>query len=262
MRTKKIMFLSSVVLIVFILVACGVSKKEYLKSQEQVQTLTKNKQELSNKATALEQENKRLLDALDATKSEKSKMIADLTKQKQELEKEKEEVAKEKEVKISELNETYDKLTKELKSEVKLGEVKITQLQDKLSVKLVEKILFKSGQAEIKKEGLAILSKVGDILKKVEGKGIRIEGHTDNVPIGPDLKSKYPSNWHLSTARAINVAIYLQYGVGIAPEFLSVAGYSSYRPIAENKTVQGRAHNRRIEIVLVPMGIERVVEEK
>lgn len=261
MSTKKFLCAISLGLIAFIITGCGVSKVKYLKSQEQVQMLAKDKQDLSDKTTKLEQDNKKLLDALKATKNEQAQMIADLTKQKQTLEAEKGDVAKQKETEIVKLKETYDRLMTDLNSEIKMGEVKITQLQNKLSVNLVEKILFNSGEAEIKKEGLAVLSKVGDILKKVEGKEIRIEGHTDNIPIGPELKDRYPSNWHLATARAINVGVYLQYGVGIPPEILSVAGYSSYRPIADNKTPEGRAQNRRIEIVLVPMDIERVVPQ-
>jgi chemotaxis protein MotB len=253
--SRKFITVSVILAAVLMLGGCGISKSVYLKSQDQVQQLTQDKQDLTGQVTKLEQENKKLTEALNANKSEQSGMIAE----RQALEQEKASVAKQKEEEISKLKETYDKLTADLNSEVKKGEVTITQLQNKLSVNLVEKILFNSGEAEIKKEGLEVLKKVGDILKKVDGKEIRIEGHTDNIPIGGELKNKYPSNWHLSTARAINVAIYLEYGVGIVPETLSVAGYSSYRPIADNKTPQGRAQNRRIEIVLVPMDIERVV---
>jgi len=261
MAKKNILLITSLFLMAVVSTGCGVSKAQYLKSQDEVQALAKDKQALGGEVARLQEENKKLTEALNATKGDQTQLIADLSRQKQTLEQEKADVARQKEEEIAKLQQTYDKLTTELNSEVKKGEVTITQLQNKLSVNLVEKILFNSGEAEIKKEGLEVLKKVGDILKKVAGKEIRIEGHTDNIPIGAELKNKYPSNWHLSTARAINVAVYLQYGVGVVPESLSVAGYSSYRPITDNKTPEGRAQNRRIEIVLVPMDIERVVPQ-
>ncbi len=261
-KGEKILFLSGLVLIAFVITGCGISKEKYLKSQEDVQVLAKDKQYLSTRVAQLEQNNKSLLEDLNATKDEQAKMLNDIAEQKQILEEEKADVARQKELEITKVKETYDKLMTDLNKEVQMGEVKVTQLRNKLSVNLVEKILFNSGEAEIKKGGLEVLTKVGEILKTVEGKEIRIEGHTDNIPIGTQLKSKYPSNWHLSTVRAINVAVYLQYGVGVSPEILSVAGYSSYRPIADNNSAEGRAQNRRIEIVLVPMDIERVVPEE
>ncbi|MFH1239332.1 MAG: flagellar motor protein MotB [bacterium] len=259
MAKKNILLIASLFLTAVVSTGCGVSKAQYLKAQDEAQVLAKDKQALGGEVARLQEENKKLTEALNATKGDQTQLIVDLSRQKQTLEQEKADVAKQKEEEIAKLKETYDKLMTDLNSEVKMGEVTITQLQNKLSVNLVEKILFNSGEAEIKKEGLDVLKKVGDILKKVAGKEIRIEGHTDNIPIGAELKNKYPSNWHLSTARAINVAVYLQYGVGVVPESLSVAGYSSYRPITDNKTPEGRAQNRRIEIVLVPMDIERVV---
>ena len=262
MGTRKILSLSGLVLVAFVITGCGISKEKYIKSQEEAQILAKDKQDLTNRVSQLEQDNQSLIEELNTAKEERTKMANEIASQKQTLEEEKVSSAREKELEIAKLKETYDKLMTDLNQEVKMGQVKVTQLRDKLSVNLVEKILFNSGDAEIKKEGLEVLTKVGDILKTVEGKEIRIEGHTDNIPIGTQLKTKYQSNWHLAAARAINVAVYLQYGVGVNPEMLSIAGYSSYRPIADNSTPEGRAQNRRIEIVLVPMDIERVVPEK
>ncbi|MFH1784652.1 MAG: OmpA family protein [bacterium] len=251
MNREKFTIMFGLLVFVLILSACGVSKKEYLASQDQVKLLVQDKESLSDKITSLEQENMELRATTENIKNEQSMKISELTQEKQEKEK-----------KIAELQKTYDQLTTELKEEVKMGEVKVTKLRDKLSVNMVEKILFNSGEAKIKKQGLDILSRVGEILKQVEDKGIRIEGHTDNIPIGAGLKDKYPSNWHLSAARAINVALYLEHNVGLSPDNLSVAGYSSYRPIADNTTIEGRSQNRRIEIVLVPLDIERLVPEE
>ncbi|MBI2915445.1 MAG: OmpA family protein [Elusimicrobia bacterium] len=95
--------------------------------------------------------------------------------------------------------------------------------------------------------------RVADILKKVQDKQIRIEGHTDNIPIGGLLKDRFPTNWELSTARATSVARYLQDSGGIDPKILYAAGYGQHRPIADNLTSDGRSKNRRIEIALVPL---------
>lgn len=171
------------------------------------------------------------------------------------------EISSQKERELANVKSTYEDLVRELKKEIEEGDIKITQAVDRLSVNLVEKILFDSGKAEIKPEGLRILKRVGDILKKVDDKQIRIEGHTDNVRIGPRIKSVYPTNWELSTARATNVVRYLQDSVGVDPLYLSAAGFSEYRPVESNATAEGRSQNRRIEIVLLPLNVDRVLEE-
>lgn len=162
-------------------------------------------------------------------------------------------VAREKEAEIAKLTATYDNLVKDLKNEIEAGEIQVTQYRDLLTVNLVDKILFDSGRTEIKPRGLEVLQRVGDILKRVEGKEIRIEGHTDNVPIGAALAQRFPTNWELSTARATTVARFLQERVGIPAEKISAAGYSQFRPVASNDTEEGRRQNRRIEIVLAPL---------
>ena len=99
--------------------------------------------------------------------------------------------------------------------------------------------------------GKKILENVGKVLSGIADKDIRIEGHTDNVPIGGDLKNKYPTNWELSVARATAVARYLQDNAKIDPKCLIVAGFGEYRPMSPNDTPEHRTLNRRIEIVLV-----------
>lgn len=171
------------------------------------------------------------------------------------------EISSEKEKEISNVKSTYETLVKEMQKEIEKGDIKITQAVDRLSVNLVEKILFDSGEAEVKPEGLNILKRVGDILKGVSDKQIRIEGYTDNVKLGARLRQRYPTNWELSTARATNVVRYLQDKVGVDPRMLSAAGLSEYKPVASNETPEGRAQNRRIEIVLLPLDVDRVLEE-
>ncbi|HEV8662966.1 MAG TPA: OmpA family protein [Candidatus Methylomirabilis sp.] len=164
-------------------------------------------------------------------------------------------ITREKEAELAKLTATYDNLVKDLKKEIEAGEIQVTQYRDLLTVNLVDKILFDSGRTEIKPRGLEVLQRVGDILKGVEGKEIRIEGHTDNVPIGAALAQRFPTNWELSTARATTVARFLQERVGIVAEKISAAGYSQFRPVASNDTEEGRRLNRRIEIVLAPLPV-------
>lgn len=164
----------------------------------------------------------------------------------------------EKEKAVAELKSTYNDLVEEMQDEIKKGSIEITQLKDKLSLRMVEKILFDSGSATVKKEGEKVLGRVAEILKKVTDKRIRIEGHTDNVPIGSRLAEKFPTNWELSTTRATNVVRYLQEKGGIDPTLLTAAGYSEFNPVASNETDEGRAKNRRIEITLMPIDLNKV----
>ena len=127
----------------------------------------------------------------------------------------------------------------------------ISELKGKLTVNMVDSILFDSGKAEVKKGGLEVLGKVISILKDVKDKAIRIEGHTDNVQISERLAKRYPTNWELSAARAINVTRYLQ-AEGIDPGQLAAVAYGEWKPVGANDTEEGRAKNRRIEIILVP----------
>jgi chemotaxis protein MotB len=162
------------------------------------------------------------------------------------------ELESQKEEELEKLKSTYDELVKSLKGEIEAGEIQIRRMKDRLSVNLESKVLFDSGRADLKATGINVLRKVGAQLAKIEDKRIQIEGHTDNDPIGGSLQKIYPSNWELSTARALAVVHFLQDEVGITPERLSGAGYGEYQPAASNDTREGKAVNRRIEIVLLP----------
>jgi len=155
------------------------------------------------------------------------------------------------EEKVMATSKTYEQLLDMMKTEISQGQVTISELKGKLTVNMVDAILFNSGKAEVKEDGLAVLRKVVEILKTVKDKAIRIEGHTDNVPIRGQLASRYPTNWELSAARAINVTRYLQ-AQGVDPLTLSAVSYGEFKPVATNDNEDGRARNRRIEIILVP----------
>jgi chemotaxis protein MotB len=126
-------------------------------------------------------------------------------------------------------------------------------MKNRLTMTMVDKIIFPSGSAEISKAGKKVLDKVVSILKDIKDKRIQVEGHTDNVRIVSELKNRYPTNWELSTARATEVVRYLQEHGGLDPSLLSATGYGEHKPVASNDTEEGRHKNRRIEIVLLPL---------
>ena len=122
-----------------------------------------------------------------------------------------------------------------------------------LVVSLREKLMFDSGKAEIYEEAKIILK---DITQKIVDvpNNVRIEGHTDNVPIGPELKSRFPTNWELSATRATNVTRYLLETLNFPPIRISSAGYGEYQPVVANDTEERRGMNRRVDIVVQRIG--------
>jgi chemotaxis protein MotB len=242
-----------------------VSKSEYMKTVETANSLEVDNARLKTELAAAGKRNEQLtadraeLDRLLAARSgELGRSIAELRQRLGALESENIRLAQElteaqkaREEKVKELSSTYEQLVDKMKSEIAKGQVTISELKGRLTVNMVDAILFDSGRAEIKPEGLVVLGKVIEILKSVDDKAIRIEGHTDGIPISGSLAQRYPTNWELSAARAINVARYLQ-KQAINPAHLSAAGFGEFKPVADNATVEGRAKNRRIEIVLVP----------
>jgi chemotaxis protein MotB len=155
---------------------------------------------------------------------------------------------------------TYEQLMSELQKEVSEGQIAIQQFEDKLTLNVAEKIFFDSGSAELKPRGEAVLVKVGHIVKGLTDKVIRVEGHTDNVPISKSLQATYPTNWELSAARATTVVRFLQEFAGVPPKMLAAAAFGEYRPIVPNDTPANRQKNRRIEIVLQNRNVMKRME--
>jgi len=122
-----------------------------------------------------------------------------------------------------------------------------------LVISLREKLMFDSGRAEIHQEAKYILKDLTNEIIDVPN-DTRIEGHTDNVPIGPELRSKFPTNWELSTARATNVTRYLLETLKFPPGRISSAGYGKYQPVMDNDTEEHKAMNRRVDIVVQRIG--------
>jgi chemotaxis protein MotB len=137
------------------------------------------------------------------------------------------------------------KLIDDLKKKIDAKEGDVSAANQIVTVHLADEILFASGEAELSKHGKEVLSRVGDVLKTLDNKQILVGGHTDDQPIHT---SRFPSNWELSTARAVNVVHHLTDVVGVDGHKLTAAGYSQYHPRGSD-----RAKNRRIEILLIPI---------
>jgi chemotaxis protein MotB len=125
--------------------------------------------------------------------------------------------------------------------------IRLEQNERGVTIHILDDILFPPGNAALNETSKTVLSRIAEVIKTLPN-DIRIEGHTDNVPINTPL---YPSNWHLSVDRALSTGYYLIQHEGISPDKVSVVGYAEYRPIASNDSPTSRALNRRVDIVIL-----------
>jgi chemotaxis protein MotB len=116
-----------------------------------------------------------------------------------------------------------------------------------LVISLKDTEFFDSGKANVRARSMYLLDNITEAISKYSN-SIRIEGHTDNIPI---KTSQFPSNWELSTARATNIVHYLMDAHAFPPDKLSAIGYGEYRPVADNNTEEGRQKNRRVDVVVL-----------
>jgi len=230
-------------------------KEDNLKLEEILQaradTLSKNIVDLRAHVGDLQKENDLLKGENEALRRD----VKGLQEKNAALQSETQALERQRKKEMEEMKGTYETLLEDMKGEIEKGEITITQLRGKLKVNMLDEILFDSGKTTIKPQGVEVLERVGSVLLNVKDKAISIEGHTDDVPIGAELSKKYPTNWELSAVRATTVARYLQEKIGIDAGLLSAIGYGEYHPVASNESEEGRAKNRRIEIVLVPIEI-------
>ena len=139
----------------------------------------------------------------------------------------------------------------EMRAALESKDVTISQLQGKLTVNILDRILFDSGEADLKPDGAEVLRKVAAILAAHPTLKIHVIGHTDDVPIRAAARKRFPSNWELSTARATSAVRFLTEQAGVDPRRLGAVGYGEFRPVASNSTPEGRARNRRIAITIL-----------
>ncbi len=150
----------------------------------------------------------------------------------------------------SEMEEMERRLSSSLEEQIEQNEALIRKAKDLTVIEVGEAALFASGEADLTPKGARLVRQMTAVLSRYPGYHIRVEGHTDALPIGKRLKPKFASNWELSTTRATNVIRYMIYGLKMDPVRLQAVGYAQFRPIASNETAAGRAKNRRIRIVV------------
>src|SRR5207244_1387073 len=149
--------------------------------------------------------------------------------------------------KKSTIEEVKKQLEGMLKAEIAKHDVSLTEDSRGLTVSLAEAGFFGPGSAVMPPAALAVVDRIAETLRP-QGYNLRVEGHTDNIPIHT---VQFPSNWELSTARATFLLQYLISTGNIPPQRLSAVGYGEYRPVTSNSTPEGRAANRRVDLVVL-----------
>ncbi len=237
-------------------------------AEQQATELAKERESLAARSRELQSR----LDGLEKEKGQLNSDLSDLQGNAARIAKEREQLLQEqarlaatleqerlaKEEEITRLTRTQEDLSKSLQDEIAKGNITIQQVRDRLTINMVDRVLFDSGQAQVKPAGVKVLKQVSDILKTVTDKQIRIEGHTDNVPISSKLQGHFKTNWELSTARATTVVRYLIDQGSVNRLHLSAVGYADTQPRASNDSEEGRSSNRRIEIVLYPKDLKDI----
>ena len=203
---------------------------------DHIRTLESNIAELNNQNTQLGQ----------LTAEQQSKLTAsqkDLLKQQQTLQQLQSLLQQQKE----KSDELKNKMAEALKG-FNSNELSVYQKDGKVYVSLSENLLFPSGSAVVNPKGVDALAKLAAVLNLNPDVSVNIEGHTDSIPI----HGKYQDNWDLSTARANSIVRILVNNYKVSPQKVTATGHSYYDPIASNSTAEGRAKNRRTEIILTP----------
>ena len=220
---------------------CGVSKEEYDAKAKEAETAKAQVSSLQSQLAGDEAQISQLKGAVGMAQSQ-----AMTDQQKADLEE-----AKHAMQEAQERGKLVEDLQGKFKRMIDAGHLKVTTRHGRVVLQLHNDVLFDVGASDVKPAGKTALAEVAATLRGVGGKRFQVAGHTDNQPITTDKKKLFPTNWELSTARAIAV-VKLLTSEGVDPTALSAAGYSQYDPVAPNGTPDGQAKNRRIEITLVP----------
>ena len=217
---------------------------ELLRLQQAETRCNQRQADLETKNASLQKINARLTQNVEQLTQTVERLNSDLAKKKS--------VIKLQNKVIRLLDDTKMTISTSLKDEIDAQQIELVEHEDTLKVVFIDKILFDSGSVKINKKGKSLLLALAESIRQQKEQSVLVEGHTDNMPLGPSLKARFPSNWELSVARAAAVARFLQEAGMLQPQTLSARGYSFHRPVASNKTAEGRRQNRRIEIILSP----------
>lgn len=145
-------------------------------------------------------------------------------------------------------NEIYARFVSELQKMIDGGQLTVSIEKGRIVINLPDNVLFATGHSNVNPEGQEALKQIAAVLKEFSDRSFQVEGHTDNVPM---KSARYPSNWELSTARALNV-VHLMIAEGVDAKNISASGFGEFQPRANNEDKEGRALNRRIEIIMLP----------
>ncbi|MFZ5476756.1 MAG: OmpA family protein [Myxococcota bacterium] len=211
-------------------------KAEIGRRDERIQTLEEALEAEQARSKQLGEERARLLSdqsMLKASVSEMEKALRELEERKSQAD-----------ARIAE----FRSLLARFKSLIDAGKLKVKIAYGRMVVELATDILFAPGSADLSPAGKTAIGEVAQVLAGIPEREFQVEGHTDNVPI---RTAQYPSNWELASARAMTV-VKSMVEAGLQPDRVSAASYADWKPIAPNDTPEGRASNRRIEIVVVP----------
>jgi Flagellar motor protein len=148
---------------------------------------------------------------------------------------------------------TAQTLESEMRAALESKEVTISELQGRLTLNILDNVMFDSGEAVLKPGGEAVMQKVAAFLAERPELKIHVIGHTDNIPIRADSRNRFASNWELSAARALAAVHFLTEQAGMDPRRVGALAYGEHHPVADNATAEGRAKNRRIEIAILPL---------
>jgi len=218
-------------------------KLQIKRNQEEIERYNKEINELKMKKKELEEEYQKLQASLNATRmelAEKQSMLNLTEKQLKTL--------RQIEAETQKRNEIYARFVGKLQKMIDAGKLTVSIENGRLVINLPENILFPTGRTALSTDGTETLKEIADILKELPERRFQIEGHTDTVPIHND---RFASNWELSSGRALRV-VHLMIDEGVMPQNISAAGYGEFQPRADNSTAEGKALNRRIEIVMLP----------
>lgn len=216
--------------------------------QEQNRILAAQVESLNAEKNRLQEENAALKKQGDALGSDKETAEKKLSQERQKFDADRAAIEADKQKAL----EAQKTLEENLRKALEGKEVVISQLEGRLKVDVDSKIFFSSGSADLLPGGRELLDKIVAAVATAGNQEIRVEGHTDNVPISKTLSETYPSNWELSACRATSAVRYLEKSAGLPSKRLSASGYADTRPVAPNDTEENRAKNRRIEIILTP----------
>lgn len=256
-------YLLSLVAFASIFTSC-VSNKVLRASQMQTEALQAQNTQLQNRITKLQSDLNDVNKSISALGNQNSQLDKQTEEQRAKLNQSKEELEKQRQTlqaqqqRLQQLqtlldqqknmsNELRNKMTEALKG-YNSNDLTVTQKNGKVYVSLSENLLFPSGSAVVNTKGVEALSKLAAVLNLNPAVSVNIEGHTDSIPI----HGKYKDNWDLSTARANSIVRILVDNYKVDPTRVVASGHSFFDPIESNTTPEGRARNRRTEIILSP----------